>query len=170
MPNIQKIIETKFLNSPSQLQVARVLLKYGLSVKKNNAYCGGMRVAAAEIARKAGVDRRVAILTLSVISKDKELSSIFAALSPIAYLKDAALSLGQDVIEIIPQDASKPGIVSDVTRVISDAGVSIRQVITEDSHLSEEASMTIITDSKISGGLIDKIRRLEHVKNVTIYK
>jgi len=52
------------------LQVARVLLKYGLSVEGGKAYCGGMRVSAVEIARKAGVDRRVAILTLDVISKE----------------------------------------------------------------------------------------------------
>jgi hypothetical protein len=168
--DVWKMVKIKFSNSPAQLQVARVLLRYGLGVADNSVYCGGMRVSDAQIAKEAGVDRRVVRSTVKTISKDKEAKKIFEALRPVVFLKDVATTLGLGVIEIIPQDASKPGIISDVTGIISDAGISIRQAITDDPYISENARMTIITDSKISGDLIEKLRSIKYVESVVVYK
>jgi hypothetical protein len=163
---IQKVFE----DYPAQLDVARVLFKYGLRVREDGKIsCGDMKIPSVQIAREARVDRRVVDATVKTILKHRGLRSIFENIEPIAYLKDVAQQLSMGVIEILPKNATRPGIISEVTKVLSEAGISIRQAIADDPYFIAQPKLTIITDEPIKGDVIESIRKIRSVESVIVY-
>lgn len=163
---VQKVFE----DYPAQLSVARVLFRYGLRVRDDGEIaCSDIRIPSVQIAKEAGVDRRVVDATAQRILKDKNLFGIFGNLEPLAYLKGVAQQLGLGVIEILPDDAVRPGIITEVTGVISKFGISIRQAVADDPHFVPQPKLTIITDEPVRGAVIDALRKLRSVRSVIIY-
>ncbi len=163
-------VQGTFEDFPAQLSVARTLFKYGLRVREDGGIaCGDIRIPAVQIAREAGVDRRVVDATARTILKNKELRGIFENLEPIAYLKGVAQQLGLGVIEILPKDAAKPGIISEVTGAISRFGISIRQAVADDPHFVVQPKLTLITDEPVRGKVIEALRKLPSVQSVIVY-
>ncbi|KUO41716.1 MAG: amino acid-binding protein [Hadesarchaea archaeon DG-33-1] len=163
-------VQKAFEGYPAQLNVARVLFGYGLRVRKDGEIaCGDIRIPAVQIAKEAGVDRRAVDATAQAILKKKELRNIFINLRPIAYLKGVAQQLGLGVIEILPKDAAKPGIISDVTGAVSKFGISIRQAVADDPYFTAQPKFTIITDDPVGGKVIDALRKLPSVQSVIVY-
>ncbi|RLG56671.1 MAG: hypothetical protein DRN83_03460 [Hadesarchaea archaeon] len=163
-------VQEVFKDYPAQLNVARILFKYGLRVREDGeVMCGDIRIPASQIANEAGVDRRIVDLTAKRILNDKVLSGIFRNLEPFAYLKGVAHSIGLGVVEIIPEDAAKPGILKDVFRVISKFGVSIRQAVADDPYFIPQPKLTIITDEPLRGEVIEGLRKLPSVRSVIVY-
>ena len=162
-------IYSYFERYPAQQKVVAAMLSYGLSVKNGKIYCGNIELSASKIARALKVDRRAIIMTADTIMKHKELREFFANLTPTCDFKEVASVVGWGVIEIIPKDASIPGILADVTRVIADEKISIRQAIVDDYVLKEEPRLYIITEKPLKGGMIEKIRKARGVKGVVTY-
>jgi predicted regulator of amino acid metabolism with ACT domain/chorismate mutase len=163
-------VKKAFKSHPAQLSVARVLFKYGLRVREDGEIaCGDIRVPEIQIANEVGVDRRVVAATAKRILKDEKLRKIFKNLEPLAYLKGMASEIGLGVIEIIPEDATKPGIIKDVTGVISKFGISIRQAVADDPQFVPQPKLTIITDEPVKGTVIDELRKLPSVRSIIIY-
>lgn len=163
-------IQKVFHDYPAQLSVARILFKYGLRVKEDgDIACGDIRIPAVQIAKEAGVDRRVVDATAKRISDDDDISGIFRSLEPFSYLKGVARELGLGVIEILPEDAVKPGIIKDVTGVISKFSISIRQVVADDPHFVPQPKLTIITDKPLRGEVIESLRKLQSVRSIIVY-
>ena len=84
-------------------------------------------------------------------------------------MRDVAPALGLGVIIIIPEDASHVGILAEVAGLISRHKVSIRQAVSDDPFLTDKPMLTIITDRKVPGDLVDEILDLPSVKGVSIY-
>ncbi|MCL4346648.1 MAG: ACT domain-containing protein [Candidatus Thermoplasmatota archaeon] len=164
---IEKIV-MEFGAYPSQSKVARAMLQFGFSVRDGNIYCGEVKLSDVSIARALGVDRRVVKATARTISDSRELSKFFRYLKPVANLKDAGPEIGWSTIEITPDDADKPGILADVSRIIADAGISIRQAIVEDPELSENPKLYVVTSSEVPSGLIPVLRRAKGVRELTL--
>lgn len=82
-------------------------------------------------------------------------------------MKDVAPVLGFGAIEIVPKNASTKGIVASVAKVISEEGISIRQMITDDPMFSD-AEMTVVTEKPIPRALIDKLLAIRGVKKVVV--
>jgi len=163
-------VKGAFADFPAQLSVARVLFKYGLRVREEGEIaCGNIRIPAVQIAREADVDRRVVDATTQTILKNEGLRGIFENLEPIAYLKGVAQQLGLGVIEILPKDAAKPGIISEVTGAISHFGISIRQAVADDPHFIVQPKLTLITDEPVRGEVIEALRKLPSVQGVIVY-
>lgn len=163
-------VQKAFEGYPAQLNVARVLFGYGLRVREDGEIaCGDIRIPAVQIAKEASVDRRAVDATAQAILKKKELRNIFINLRPIAYLKGVAQQLGLGVIEILPKDAAKPGIISEVTGVVSKFGISIRQAVADDPYFAAQPKFTIITDEPVGGRVIDALRKLSSVQSVIVY-
>ncbi|MGC8816427.1 MAG: chorismate mutase [Candidatus Hadarchaeum sp.] len=163
-------VQQAFRDYPAQMSVARVMFKYGLRVLEDGTIaCGNIRIPAVQIAKEAGVDRRVVDATARRILNNRKLREIFENLEPIAYLKGFAQQLGLGVIEIIPEDASRPGILEEVTGVIAKFGLSIRQSVTDDPHFVPQPKLTIITDEPVKGKVIEALRRLPSVRSVIVY-
>jgi len=163
-------IQDAFANFPAQLSVARALFKYGLRVRENGEIaCGDIRIPAVQIAGEVGVDRRVVDATARTILKKEELRGIFENLEPIAYLKGVAQQLGMGVIEILPKNATEPGIISEVADTISRFRISIRQAVADDPHFVPQPKLTLITDEPVRGDIIEALRKLPSVQSVIVY-
>jgi len=163
-------IQEVFKDYPAQLEVVKILLLYGLKVREDEEIvCGNMKVPTVQIAREAGVDRRTVEMTSRKILENRHLREVFQNLEPTAYLRGVAGELGLGVIEVIPDDAARPGIVKSVTEAISKAKISIRQVVTDDPYLSTQPKLTVITEEPVSGNVIETLRKLPHVKSVIVY-
>jgi len=160
-------IMEKFEGSPSQQAVIRLLLERGFSVNEDGrVVSGGIEIPFTEIAREIDVDRRVVDSTTDAIQDDPELQRIFANIGAIPSLRDLAPVLDLTVLTVEVVDADESGIVADITGRIADAGISIRQVISEDPEFTDEPKLYIITDESIPGEVLVAIREFPFVRRV----
>ena len=159
----------KFEGSPSQQAVIRLLLERGFSVNDDGrVVSGGIEIPNTGIAREIGVDRRVVDSTTTAILDDDELRRIFQNISSIPSLMDLAPVLDLSVLTIEPNDAERPGIVAEVTGLLADRGISIRQTITEDPEFTDEPRLYVVTDDPIPGELLNELSDLDFVRRVSI--
>lgn len=161
-------IRRQFDRYPSQGKVADVMLKYGISEKGGKAFCGDVEIADSALARSAGVDRRVVRSTLERMSSSPELNAIFSKLRPILMLDRIAQEIDCSVIEIVPEDATMPGILSDVTAVIYGAGLSVRQAVVDDGGERMDSQLIVVVDGHIPAELIPVLRRCRGVSGINI--
>ena len=160
-------IMEKFEGSPSQQAVIRLLLERGFSVnEEGRVVSGGIEIPFTEIAREIDVDRRVVDSTTDPIQADTELQRIFANIGAIPSLRDLAPVLDLTVLTVEVADADESGIVAEITARIAEAGISIRQVISEDPEFTDEPKLYIITDESIPGEVLVAIREFPFVRRV----
>lgn len=164
-----RLLKHHFERLPAQAKVAQLLLDYGLRVEDGRVFCGTVRLAEAALGRGAGVDRRVVGATVRTIQGHPELRRIFRRLRPVAGLREVAPLMGWGAIEIVPTDASAPGILSGVSSLIAGEGISIRQVIVDDPEVVDAPRAFIITEAPVPGRLLPEIRAVEGVQGVVIY-
>ena len=167
-------ITTKFGKNPSQMKVVRYFVTYGLSVNEKfpeepSVFCANIEVRPNAIALAIGVDRRVVQSVVNKIFADKELLNFFKETRPIAdmgQLSSKILRLG--VIEVIPEDPSKPGIISGIVKVIADYNIGIRQVMVDDPIISDSPRARIVTDSPLPGEAVPLMKKVPGVKGIIV--
>jgi hypothetical protein len=164
-----KQIAKYFNQYPKRRKIAQKMLEYGLKTHQHKIYCGEIELSDSKIARALNIDRRAITAATEMIQQKPELQKIFTNLTPTCHLKEVASAMNWGVIEIIPVDPSLPGIVADVSTIIAENNISIRQAIVDDFELSEEPRLFIVTEKQIPGKLIPKIRQAKGVKAVLIY-
>ena len=162
----RKIVE-KFEKYPSQIAVAKEFLRLGVSVRDGKAYCGPIELVPTKIADAVGVDRKVVMAAIQNIEGDEELRKVFSALKPVANITEVARILGFGVLEVYAE-SHKVGIVAGVTSILAREGISIRYILAEDPELSIESKLTIVTETKIPGRLVDEILQVDGVEKVVI--
>ena len=86
----------------------------------------------------------------------------------MALLSDVAPDIGCSVIEIIPEDASEPGILADITQVIFIAGISIRQAVVDDRGNKNEARLIAVLDGQLPPVYIPRLRSCRGVKSIIL--
>ena len=159
----------KFEGSPSQQAVIRLLLERGFSVNDDGrVVSGGIEIPNTGIAREIDVDRRVVDSTTTAILDDDELRRIFQNISSIPSLMDLAPVLDLSVLTIEPNDAERPGIVAEVTGLLADRGISIRQTVTEDPEFTDEPRLYVVTDDPVPGDLLNELSDFDFVRRVSI--
>jgi hypothetical protein len=162
-------IMEKFEGSPSQQAVIRLLLERGFSVNEDGrVVSGGIEIPNTGIAREIGVDRRVVDSTTDAILDDPELTRIFRNISAIPSLMDLAPVLDLAVLTVGVADADEPGIVAQVTTLIADYDISIRQTISEDPEFTDDPKLYVITDEPLPGDLLNELVALEFVRSVEL--
>jgi hypothetical protein len=62
----------------------------------------------------------------------------------------------------------QPGILSSISTILAEAGLNIVQVIAEEPHLTDEQKLYIIVEGEVPGEIINKISRLDIVKNLIL--
>ncbi len=160
-------IQKKFEKYPSQIAVAKEFLKLGISVRNGKAYCGGIELVPTKIADAVGVDRKVVVMAIQNIEEDEELREVFSSLRPVAYIAEVARILDFGVLEVFAE-SQKPGIVAGITKILADEGISIRYMLAEDPELSVESKLTVVTESKIPGRLVDKFLEVPGVIKIVL--
>jgi predicted regulator of amino acid metabolism with ACT domain len=163
------IIMEKFEGSPGQQSVIRLLLERGFSVNdEGRVVSGSIEIPDTQIAKEAGVDRRVVDSTTSAILADEELRRIFQNISQIPSLMDLAPVLDLTVLTVAVHDADEPGIVSTVTNMLADRDISIRQTISEDPEFTDEPRLYVVTDDPIPGDLLTELTELPFVRSIEL--
>jgi len=163
-------IEESFQGTPVQKRIALFLLENGFGISEDGrVVCNGIEINAASLARVIGIDRRVISYTVKRILKSRELKSIFTKIKAKPFLRDAAGELGLGVVVISVEDASRAGILEEITRCIADNKIPIRQAIADDPYFTEEPKFTVITASPIKGKLVEKLRKIKGVKSLSIF-
>jgi len=157
-----------FQRFPAQEKIARLLIRNGLSIKSGGVYSGEIQLSDSALGRAAGVDRRIVSATVRTIESNPELLKVFSNFQPTLHLKNVAPALGWGVIEIIPDNASRPGILSGVSSVIAREGVSIRQAVVDDPDFSDAPRLFIVTEKPVPASLIPEMQRVPGVRSVTI--
>jgi len=162
-------IMQKFEGSPSQQKVIRLLLERGFSVSdEGRVVSGGIEIPNTQIAREIDVDRRVVDSTTDAILADEELRRIFQNISSIPSLMDLAPVLDLTVLTVEVGDADQPGIVATVTTLLADAGISIRQTVSEDPEFTDEPRLYIITDADVPGDVLNDLKNLDFVRKIEL--
>ncbi|HDN83685.1 MAG TPA: hypothetical protein ENG50_04910 [Candidatus Altiarchaeales archaeon] len=163
-------LEKYFKRRATQLKVAKFLLKRGLRVSEDGKIlCNDIEIPYSSIAKVLKVDRRVVKATVDEILSNENLRRIFTNLASIPLFRDVAPELGFGAIEIIPEDPSSKGIIAGVTKIISEAGISVRQIIAEDPSF-ENAETVIITSKPLPRKLIDDMLKVKGVKKIVVIK
>ena len=159
----------KFEDSPSQQAVIRLLLERGFSVNDDGrVVSGGIEIPNTGIAREIDVDRRVVDSTTTAILDDDDLRRIFQNISSIPSLMDLAPVLDLSVLTIEPNDAERPGIVAEVTGLLADRGISIRQTVSEDPEFTDDPRLYVVTDDPIPGDLLNDLSALDFVRRLSL--
>ncbi len=159
----------KFKGSPGQQSVIRLLLTRGFSVNDmGRVVSGTIEIPHTQIAGELGIDRRVVDSTTNTILQDVELKPIFQNISSIPSLRDLASVLQLSVLTVEVNDAANPGIVSIVTSMIANQGISIRQTISEDPEFTDDPKLYIVTDEHLPGELVNELISLDFVKKIGI--
>lgn len=164
-----KYISKHFQGYPTRKKIAQKMLEYGLKTKNNKIFCGEIQLSDSKIAKALNTDRRAIKATTEHIQKKPELKKIFNNLQPTCNLKDIAPDMNWGVIEIIPQDPSRPGILAEIARIIAKNNISIRQAISDDFEITEEPRLFVVTENPIPSEIIPKIKKAKGVKAVLIY-
>lgn len=168
--NMWKKIMNKFDKYPSQKKVIKKLLQSGLKVGEDKKiYCNDVEINISSLAKSIETDRRVVTSTINTILDDEELKGIFTNIkSAGTVLANISQELGLGVIEI-EGDAQKTGILNQVTKILAEEKISIRQAYASDPDLFSTPYMTIITDDNLDGKIIPLLLKIEGVTKVSMY-
>jgi len=163
-------IERYLKDLPAQLRVAKLLFERGFQVREDGKVVSdGIEIAHSQIAKEVGVERRAVDSTVQTILSKPELKKIFMNLKQVCSLQEVARQFNLGVIVFIPENARQTGIIANVTRKVSERGLSIRQALAEDPEMSAEARLTLIIEGEIPPELINEIRKLPGTRSVTVY-
>ena len=161
-------IKRAFSGYPSQEKVVEEFLRSGIRVVKGVAYCNDIKLSDSAIGAACGVDRRVVRSTLDRIDSDTKLRNTFESMSSIALYADAARDLGCTAIDIEPDNCRAPGILAEITRVISDIGLSVRQAVVANRTKDDDQHLLIVLDGNVPSELLYMLKNCRGVKTVTL--
>ena len=165
---IWKRIIKLFKGKEKQLDVVKLLIKYGLSIKDYNIYLGNIKIAYSSIATSLNIDPRVVVETIKNIKRDPFLKKFFENLLPAGpFLRNVSKMLGYTTLIIVPYE-DRPGIISQTSQILAEKNINIVQVIAEEPHLTEEQKLYIIVEGEVPGDIINKISKIEYIKNIVI--
>lgn len=140
-----------------------------MCIKNNKVFLGAIEIPNAKIARAVGVDRRTVSETIVMISRDSKLNTIFSELEPAgASLRRNAKNLGFGVVEITADDPGKVGILAGTSKLLADAGISIRQALVDDPELDPDPKLVLIGEKTVPGELIPQILKIKGVARVSV--
>jgi predicted regulator of amino acid metabolism with ACT domain len=141
-----------------------------LAVRDDGIYLNRIEIPTARIARAAGVDRRTVAETVRMIQSDTGLRDIFELFQSAGLsLRGVAKQLGLGVVEISARDPKDIGILASASKLLADAGISIRQAQVDDPELSPEPKLTLIGDKSVPGHLIPEMLKIRGVARVSVY-
>ena len=162
-------IEKHFKDLPAQLKVAKILFERGFQVREDGkVVSGGIEIAHTQIAKEVGVERRAVDSTVQTILSIPELKRIYMNLRQVCSLQEVAREFNLGVIVFVPENARETGIIANVTKKVSEKGLSIRQALAEDPGISAQPKLTLIIEGEIPPELISEIRKLPGTRSVTI--
>jgi len=152
------------------MKVAKLIFERGFQVREDGKIVSGnIEIPHTQIAKEVEVERRAVDSTVRTILSKPELKRIYRNLRHVYLLQEVAREFNLSVIVFTPENAKKAGIISNVTRIISENGLSIKQAFAEDPDLSPEPRLIIIIEGEIPPNVIKELKNLPGAKSVTVY-
>lgn len=157
------------MKSEKRMNVVRLLLKYGISVREDGLYIGDkVKVTVSSVAEEAQVDRRIVLETLKRILSDSYLREFFYNLRPAGpSLVSVARVLGYRCL-VVEIHEDRPGILAWVASALAEKGINILQVVAEDPNIYREPKLYVVVSKPVPGEVIEKILQHPAVKRVTL--
>ena len=138
---------------PAQQRVAQLLFERGFQVREDGkVVSGGIEIPHTQIGKEIGVERRAVDSTVQTILSKNELKRIYMNLRQVCSLQEVAREFNLSVIVFVPENATQTGIIANVTKKVSETGLSIRQALAEDASTSEHPKLTLILEGRNSFG------------------
>jgi len=163
-------IERYFKDLPAQLKVAKLLFERGFQVREDSKVVSDeIEIPHTQIAKEVGVERRAVDSTVQTILSKPELKRIYMNLRQVCSLQEVAREFNLGVIVFVPENARQTGIIANVTKKVSERGLSIRQALAEDPSISAQPKLTLIIEGEIPPELISEIRKLPGTRSITVY-
>jgi len=163
-------IKDFFKDFPAQQRVAKLLFERGFQVREDGKVVSGrIEIPHTQVAKEVGVERRAVDSTVKTILSKDEMKRIFLNLTQVCSLEEVAREFNLSVIVFVPENASQTGIIADVTKIVSENGLGIRQALAEDPNISAHPKLTLILEGDVPSELIDQIRRLPGTRSITLY-
>ena len=163
-------IRTELGSHPERLKVARLCLESGLAMRGEGIYLNSIEIPTARIGKAASVDRRTVVETARMISNSPTLRAIFEGLQPAGpSLRGISKQLGLGVVEITAEDPRMVGILASSSKLLADAGISIRQALVDDPELVPEPKLTLIGDKSVPGSVIPDMLKIRGVAKISVY-
>src|SRR5207245_11007323 len=104
------------------------------------------------------------------LHRDSDLHVIFEHLQSAGLsLNVIAKQLGLGVVEITASDPKDVGILAGASKLLADAGISIRQALVDDPELSPEPKLTLIGDSSVPRNIIPEMLKIKGVHRTSVY-
>src|SRR5207245_9600705 len=145
-------------------------IENGLAIRDDGIYLNQIEIPTARIARAAGVDRRTVVEAVRMMQRDRDLRVIFEQLqSSRLSLKGIAKQWGCGFVEITASDPKDVGILAGASKLLADAGISIRQALVDDPELSPEPKLTLIGDSSVPRNIIPEMLKIKGVHRTSVY-
>lgn len=163
-------IKQKFENYPAQIKVMEKMIELGLKIGEDNSiYCSNLKISDQSLAKSIDVDRRTIKRTINSINQDKELKTIFTNITPAGtLLKNIAKHIELSAIEI-ETTTENEGVLSKTAEIFSKNKINIRQAYAEDTAITDNPKLTIITEKKISPEVIDEIMKIKGIEKISFY-
>ena len=163
-------IKQYFKDLPAQQRVAQLLFERGFQVnKEGKVVSGDIEIPHTQIGKEVGVERRAVDSTVQTILSRPELKNIYKNLRQVCSLQEVAREFNLSVIVFVPENAHQKGIIAEVTKKVSEYGLSIRQALAEDPSTSMHPHLTLILEGDIPSELIGEIRKLPGTRSITVY-
>ncbi|MEM0139139.1 MAG: regulator [Ferroplasma sp.] len=161
-----------FEGYPAEMRIIQKIIKIGISVKieydEPKLFCDEIEIKPNSLARAYHVDRRVVVNMINKIVSDKKLYPFFSNLNAVSNFENAGPKVGFGVLEIIPTNASQPGIIAGVMDILARNGISVRQVITDDPELIDNPKAIIVTAEAVAGNILSQIKLVNGVNGVVL--
>lgn len=166
-------IRKTFSENPKKLRVVQALLEFGYCIKEDGKIYSSygdifIEIPYSKIAEALNVDRRVVINTVQSLLKNAALKPIFTGIKVAGpSFRNIAKLLGCGVVEI-HANSNEVGIIANVTELIKNENVSIRQILADDPALYPEPKLTIITEKPITN-ITEKFLKVKGINSVSIF-
>lgn len=160
-------IGSEFSKLPSQAEVAKYMLETGIRVDGKKLYFDKVAMSHSQLATALGKDKRIVTSTVKTINETPRLYEIYSKLRPTCNLFDMALDMGWGVIGLDICHTGKPGTMGEITSIIGQGGISIRQA---QCPATSAGLLYIITDTPIPARVIEKIKKVDDVRTITFFQ
>lgn len=143
------------------------MLEAGIRIERGNLFFGKVSISLSQLADALGKDKRVVAATVRTIEAHERLNTIFSKLQPTCNLVGMAQAMGWEVLGIEIEEPGKPGTIGNVTKLLGDRGISIRQA---QCPATSHGLLYIIAENPISGPIIDELKSVPNIRALKLLK
>ncbi len=160
---------SKYFKEELRSNIAYALYERGLSIKDGKIFASDVEVPHQRIADLLSIDRRTVKETIIEIEKIEELNQIFKNIRTIPMLREHTKDWC--LLQIPSTDAEKPGIISQITKIVADHGISIIQMHADNFYYSAQPTLYIVLSVNhptVTSSIIEDLQKKLNIKHSII--